>query len=289
MVSKVKRAHPGRDRMIPVADSLRDAIINAKDGDTIVFDPSLAGQTITLTSDQLDIKKSLDIEGLRNINGDLDPSLLAISGNDTNRVFAIDEGFTVTIAGLTITRGRGQAKWQGGGGGIQNKGSILTLKNDVFSGNQALGNFVSGGAVSNLHGGILTVIDSTFDSNVVTGSNGGLGGAISNGESASIASVTRSKFVGNHAEGSNGGRLNAGHTDLGFGEGGAIVNQEGATLTVEDSTFTGNLAIGGNEGDPGNGPDFSFVGVAYGGAISNHDTSVLTLRPVYYQHLCCSL
>src|SRR6266700_2689193 len=35
------------------AGSLRDTITNAKSGDTIVFDPSLAGQTITLTSDQL--------------------------------------------------------------------------------------------------------------------------------------------------------------------------------------------------------------------------------------------
>src|SRR5262249_2843461 len=43
--------------------SLRDKITNAKDGDTIVFAPGLNGQTITLTSDQLTINKSLDIEG----------------------------------------------------------------------------------------------------------------------------------------------------------------------------------------------------------------------------------
>src|SRR6266446_4807987 len=45
------------------AGSLRDAIGHAKDGDTIVFAPSLNGQTIALTSDELAIKKSLDIEG----------------------------------------------------------------------------------------------------------------------------------------------------------------------------------------------------------------------------------
>src|SRR5262245_49442448 len=45
------------------AGSLRDAITKSKDGDTIVFDPGLNGQTITLTSDQLEIKKSIDIEG----------------------------------------------------------------------------------------------------------------------------------------------------------------------------------------------------------------------------------
>src|SRR6516164_3083671 len=81
------------------AGSLREAITKAKDGDTIVFAPSLDGQTITLTSDQITINNSLDIEGPV-------ASLLAISGNDTNRVFNISEGLTVTIAGLTITRGR---------------------------------------------------------------------------------------------------------------------------------------------------------------------------------------
>src|SRR5215470_11877722 len=45
------------------AGSLRDTITNAKSGDTIVFDPGLGGQTITLTSDQLEINKNLDIEG----------------------------------------------------------------------------------------------------------------------------------------------------------------------------------------------------------------------------------
>ena len=43
------------------AGSLRAAIGHAKDGDTIVFVPGLDGQTITLTNDELAIKKSLDI------------------------------------------------------------------------------------------------------------------------------------------------------------------------------------------------------------------------------------
>src|SRR5689334_3665686 len=67
------------------AGSLRDAISSAKSGDTIVVAPSLDGQTITLASDELAVKKSLDIEGPG-------AGLLAISGNDTNRVFDISEG-----------------------------------------------------------------------------------------------------------------------------------------------------------------------------------------------------
>src|SRR3954471_14169170 len=45
------------------AGSLRAAIKAAASGDTIVFAPSLVGQTIALTSGELAISKSLDIEG----------------------------------------------------------------------------------------------------------------------------------------------------------------------------------------------------------------------------------
>src|SRR5262249_30836050 len=71
--------------------SLRDAIGHARDGDTIVFDQSLSGQTITLTSGALVIKNSLDIEGPG-------ANRLAVSGNDSSRIFDISAGLTVTIA-----------------------------------------------------------------------------------------------------------------------------------------------------------------------------------------------
>src|SRR6516164_6204033 len=120
------------------AGSLRDAITNAKSGDTIVFASSLAGQTIVLTSDQLTINNSLDIEGPG-------AGLLTVSGNDTNRVFDINEGLAVTIAGVTISHGRaiggnGNPGGAGGGGAILNVGSTVSLANDVFSANVSLGN-----------------------------------------------------------------------------------------------------------------------------------------------------
>ena len=167
------------------AGSLRDAIGHAKDGDTVRFDPSLDGQTITLTSDQLTIKKSLDIEGPG-------ASLLAISGNDTNRVFNINEGLTVTIAGLTITHGL--ARGNNGGGGISNVDSILTLVNDVLSNNVALGsssNAVSsnGGAIANWNGATLMATGCILSGNQAIGSDGGgraFGGAISNDGSTAV-------------------------------------------------------------------------------------------------------
>src|SRR6516162_10110626 len=102
--------------------SLRATIAAAQDGDQIVFNPSLQGQTITLASGQLALTKSLDIEGLG-------ADKLAVSGNHASRIFDISGGVTVTIAGLTLTDGMVIG---GNGGGISNAGSILTLAHDVL-------------------------------------------------------------------------------------------------------------------------------------------------------------
>ena len=64
------------------AGSLRADIAAAHSGDTIVFAPSLDGQTITLTSGELLINKNLTIAG---------PGAgeLTVSGNDASRVFEV--------------------------------------------------------------------------------------------------------------------------------------------------------------------------------------------------------
>jgi len=51
--------------------SLRQALVDSHDGDTIDFDPSLKGQNISLTSAELVINKSITISGLG-------PNLLAV-------------------------------------------------------------------------------------------------------------------------------------------------------------------------------------------------------------------
>src|SRR5262245_40343305 len=191
------------------AGSLRDAITKAQDGDTIAFAPSLAGQTITLTSGALDVKRSVDIEGPG-------AELLAVSGNDASRVFDVGAGLTVCIAGLTITHGRGGGRW--GGGAIQNVGSALTLVNDVFSNNLAVGSSsedsMGGGASTNRNGAVLTVRASSFVGNQAIGREGGFGegGAIWNRASATI---TGSTFRGNRAVGGDGGRVGGGATIIG--------------------------------------------------------------------------
>lgn len=189
------------------AGSLRQAITDAVAGDTITFDPSLSGATIPLTS-ELILDKNLTIDGSSLT------SQVIISGNNSVRVFYVNESVTVIMDSLTISQGyvpSGQA-----GSGINNWGE-LTVLNSTLSDN-ASGN---GSAIEN--NGILTVTNSTLSNNTASSE-----GTIRN---LGAATISNSTIFGNSAV-----------------NGGAIANYGGATLTLVNSTLSNNSAtgIGGN-------------------------------------------
>src|SRR5262249_37054010 len=131
------RSLPSTLTVLNAADSgpgsLRAEIAAAKNGDTIVFDPSLGGQQIVLTSGQLRINRSLTIQGL--------PEEPVISGGFDSRVFEVAANTSVTLTGLTIIDGVGWASnnsfdgspFDGRGGGVLNLGT-LTLNGCTLSG-----------------------------------------------------------------------------------------------------------------------------------------------------------
>jgi hypothetical protein len=257
------------------AGSLRDTIKAARSGDTIQFDSSLSGQTITLTSGELAIAKSLNIEGPG-------AGLLAISGDYASRVFDISQNqkpVAVTIAGLTIENGLSAGSE---GGGIFINSSTLTLINDVLSNNEAVGvghsengGEVHGGAIANFNGTTLIIRGCAFNGNEALGTDGGgraLGGAIFN--HGSTATITDSTFSGNIAQGGNGGTATSGNPRIGLGEGGAIANDIRSTLTLASSTFTGNEAIGGSNGTVG--ASAIAVGTGGGGGLFNDAVATVT-------------
>jgi hypothetical protein len=205
------------------AGSLRQAIADANDGDTIHF--GITG-TITLTTGQLLVAKSVTISGPG-------AASLTINGNLTSRVFHVSSGVTAVIAGLTITNGNSQDEGPNTGGGIYNDHATLALDNCTVSGNYA---GYGGGGVHN-SSGTLTVTNSTFSGNSANylfgvGSGGGI---FTEGHDGSATlTVTNCTFSGNYA------RL----------VGGGICNDVlgSATLTVSNSTFSGNSAESGGSG-----------------------------------------
>jgi hypothetical protein len=209
------------DSTIPNPGSLRYEINAAQSGDTIVFNPNLSGQTITL-NDQLVINKSLTIQGLGAQN-------LTISGGEKGRVFEVyGSNVQVTLAGMTITGGDGYEPndtrfWQcaSDGGAILNF-ATLKLQGGIVSGNTAYqgGTSSDGGGIFN--GGTLTLSGSTVSNNGAW-DGGGIYNAVTgiyNG--AGNLTISSSTLTGNRA----------------YDEGGGIYNK--GTMAVNYSSVTGN-------------------------------------------------
>ena len=211
------------------AGSLRQGLADAVDGDTINFDSSLNGQTITLTSGELLVDKNVIISGPG-------ADMLAVDGNYNIRVFHIGSGKTVTISGLTITHGNGNFD-VGAGGGIYNDHATLTVNNCTVSGNVAS---IGGGIFNGSQFGgsaTLTINNSTISGNSAWAEfiSGGIGGGIGNwGEFGGSATLTinNSTISDNSAAGESG-------FGGGIGTSGDFGN---ATVMINNSTISGNSA-----------------------------------------------
>src|SRR5439155_897845 len=201
------------------AGSLRQALADANDGDTINFDVSVTG-TITLTSGELLVNDSITISGPG-------ANTLAVNGNAASRVFHIASGKTVTISGLTITNGSASAFTNGGG--IYNDHATLTINNSTVSGNSAASG--NGGGIYNDR------VTLTINNSTVSGNAANRGGGIFNNGAYPGGALTRinnSTISGNVGEGIyNDGATGPTPSTPGF-----------AALTVSSCTVSGNSASG---------------------------------------------
>jgi hypothetical protein len=182
--------------------SFREAIALAQAGDTIQFDPTLANQTITLTSGQLTVNKNLTIDGVGAAG-------LTISGNNMSRVFDVVSN-SFTLRNLTVANGKttGVGEDSAGAGIRTASGTSLIVENSLFQNNSANG--TGGGAIFAGFRSTNTIIGSQFIGNSSAG-NDALdksergGGAIAV-KSESQLTVTGSQFTNN--TGINGGAIN---------------------------------------------------------------------------------
>ena len=220
--------------------SLRQAILDANataDDDTIAFQSGLSG-TITLTSGEFVISSNLAINGPG-------ADVLAVSGNKAWRIFIINPGASVTIEGLTLKDG---ATSDGGGGGIYNDGSALTVNNSILSANTA---FYGSGIYNDR--GTVTLYNSVLNNNSAT-----TGGSIYNNDG--ILTINNSTLNGNSTSSFGGGIFNTGAMTIvnstlsgnstGY-SGGGISNN--GTATIINSTLSGNLVTNDGQGGGGTG------------------------------------
>jgi hypothetical protein len=236
----------GSDIVAETADggglSLREALALANadpDANTITFDASLAGGTLTLGGSELSIFEDVSITG--DIDGDHRADIL-IDGNGLSGVFHIFNGET-TLDGLNITGGDTSF---GGGGVFAATAVVTTISNSFVFGNYAA---QQGGGI--LNGGSMTIINTT-----VAGNEAGQGGGgFMNFATANVVNTT---FSGNLAAIYGGGFANDGTATLVNSTvsgnaaynitpnyGGGIHNSE--TLTIVNSIVAGNDADNGAE------------------------------------------
>jgi hypothetical protein len=196
---------------------------------------------------------------------------------------------TLTVMGSTLSGNSASDS----GGGIDNDHGTLAVSDSTLSGNTASGAFGFGGGIEN--SGTLMVTGSTLSGNTVSGSSGHGGGIYSGGR----LTVSNSTLSGNTASGTSGRgggiygeggpitltsvTLTANRANLG---GGGIDNS--GTLTVSDSTLSGNSVTGTSPFGGGGGiENFSTLTVSnstlsgdtalYGAGIDNKSSGSLTL------------
>jgi hypothetical protein len=236
--------------------SLRDTIDVAHAGDTLQFDAALNGRTITLTTVQILIDKSITINGPG--ADKLTVRRSTAEGTAPFRLFEITK--SVTLTGLTLANGKSSdigGTYYPAGGAIYFYGPELTITDCVISGNSA--EYGGGVYVSSSYGTKLTLTNS-----VVSANSAEYGGGIyvayvvgSYFAQPGRLVMTNSTISGNVATSLGGGIYNRGGATItsstisanvatmdAAGGGGGIYNEN--SLTVTNSTISGNSAsLGG--------------------------------------------
>ncbi|HEY9651555.1 MAG TPA: putative Ig domain-containing protein, partial [Coleofasciculaceae cyanobacterium] len=200
--------------------SLREAIALAQSGDTITFDPSIANQTLILTTGQIEISpgKTLNIDGANVPN-------LIISGNGSSRIFYVNsnQDFPAGLTLKNLTLINGYTSDRGGAIQVTNKGA-LTVENVEFKDNVA---DKGGGAIYTEWETTLTVNGSKFDCNKAIAGNDERGAGAITFLSPGSFTVKDSEFTNN--QGINGG----------------AINSLNGKLTIENSKFINNDTTSG--------------------------------------------
>jgi hypothetical protein len=223
--------------------SLRHALVQADDGDTIQL---LPGIQVILTSGELLVNKSVIVTS---VNGRVQIPVSRHPSAPAFRIFRIAPGRTVTISGLIITNGiptpghHNEGKF---GGGIWNDHATLAINHCTVSGN--LGTAIFNDNLLTTGDAILTINHST-----ISGNSGVLGGGIRSGPGVANLAVTinHSTITGNSAQ-----------------RGGGIYHF--GTLTIHNCTISGNSAnsesplfrgVGGGISSKGEGASVAIVSV----------------------------
>lgn len=191
--------------------SLRQAIFdaNANSGpDTIKFNNTLSGQTLTLTHGELVLNDALTVDALTLAED------VIINADQLSRVFNITTASgDFAFLGLTMTGGRTTAAFADGGAINSSTSGLLTFDQCTISGNEAAGTIAAGGGI--FASGDVVLTSTAVTDNTSEGSGGGV---------RAVGLTVDNGTISQNSSGSYGGAIRA------------------FTITLTNTTISGNTS-----------------------------------------------
>ncbi len=253
--------------------SLRDAIVAADTAggvSTITVPAGTYKLTIASTGANDPTTGDLDINNSAavTINGAGSGST-TIDANNVDRAFAVQNGASLTLSGMTIQNGNPSSSSSGTqyGGAIYSDGALSVTGDVAFQDNSALTGEYGGAIYADADSGsTLSLTGATFVRN-----NALYGGAVALNQPGT-ASISRSAFTLNNANFEDGGAI--------YGENGGLA-ADSLTFTGNDSSYGGAIYWSDGADSPVTVTNSSFAGNAaaweQGGAIVDYGSSSMTL------------
>lgn len=210
--------------------SLRSAIMesNALSGDDLIELPA-GNYTLTIGGVGEDFAASGDLD-VREVGGTLTirgagADVTTIDAASLERVFHVFAGATLIVEGVTITGGLVTGSEDGGG--VRNDGGTVTITDSVVTGNVSQDD---AGGINNT--GNLTLTRVTVSNNSAARTGGGV-------RNSGQLTIVESTIGGEHDPTDPSAPDLRNTSVLG---GGGIINLTGGTLTVSNSTISGNVS-----------------------------------------------
>ena len=263
--------------------SLRQAIADAASGDTIGFNPALAGETIVLSS-ELVVDKILTIDASAIAGG-----MTVDGGSGSTRLFRVAAGGNLSLQNLILTGGNGAGLVASGSGGAIYNAGTLTLTDCTIAGSSAPSG--NGGGIQNV--GTTVLVRCAILGNTARYVGGGLN---SQGTGVSLT-ASHCTISGNTSQGLGGGGVNltgsvsttlthctvsGNHAPDTSGTGGGLRRISG-TLALENTLVAGNTAPSNPDlaGSVGTASGVNFIGDPSGATLpGTAGTNYLTGDPM---------
>ena len=209
--------------------TLRDQVVSAPSGSTIVFATALEGQTITLAS-QISTAKTITIDG------GVTTTSVTVSGGNATRLFLVTAGGDLTLRRLNLTGGLTEF----GAAGFITPGATMTVDRSAVYGNSAKygGGFFNDGTLNITNSTLAT--NDTFQGGMYTAVTSSDGAALYNntGGTATIINATLANNRTNYMGVSNSGTLTIRNSIMAN-----TVNYAGTRASIYDCYSWGTLTV----------------------------------------------